>query len=571
MANIEEIRVAKYKYLRLLNEAALRCYQNYGTEAIQGSEFLRVLEDAVKFLKTLPLNEESSDFAYEILRETQSLTITNPKGQVLLDMVSLDLPRVILTYMDISEKCWETCGNVITHMCQFCSPSEIVSVLCEELSKTNENLSSSIYLLHGFSIASIMSDDDSKDVAAEIFKKLINIAVSLREVCKKQVVAEKKQQLWSILSLYTLQLMALVSKEDNITDLSRAPTSIMQLSEILSDCGLSYLSLITGKEVETICHLLDNDEHDKILENTSLINIGANLAVLWGYVFVEIATVAHENIKDLLKKIQSCQNERIRALSNMKYLLCSLDYPWGVKKISMDFLSAMLSKNSDSSKGCDEKIDWFSTTPSLFSLLQGMQQIMVYAPHPMQRKEAFSALTKILGELPAHEKFDVLRALTVNSNYPSMTALLLGTVKNEIDNAIKLNSSKYEHSHLGSPFLTGDVLELVEFILKPLKGGPPDLPGQSDAVLAALNLYRFLLIMESTGKTNYTGVLSKSCLKKAHSEWLLPLRALVSGIESENANDCDDFATSTLCALNLIELPLYRCLELVEEKLKHPA
>ncbi|KAH9321124.1 hypothetical protein KI387_015763, partial [Taxus chinensis] len=105
-----------------------------------------------------------------------------------------------------------------------------LSTLCE----TDEKLSASLYLLHGFSIvigriqrrpvenvkvalpimlavgkvaASKLSDDDSIDITSRIFEKLIAIAVSLQGVCKKQVVDEKKQQLWSILSLYTLQLL----------------------------------------------------------------------------------------------------------------------------------------------------------------------------------------------------------------------------------------------------------------------------------------------------------------------------------------------------------------------------
>ncbi|KAH9321125.1 hypothetical protein KI387_015764, partial [Taxus chinensis] len=294
---------------------------------------------------------------------------------------------------------------------------------------------------------------------------------------------------------------AFVSKDANIaasTDTSEAPASILQLSEILSDCGLSYLGLITGNELEGVYHLLDNDENNKIVENTSLINTGSILAVLWGYVFVEVATIAHGNIEDLLKKLQSCQIERIRALSNMKYLLSSLDYPWKIKKYSIDFMLAMVNTNSASSKDIDEKIDWSSITPSLFSLSQAVQQIIVYATDPKQRKEAFSALTKIFAELPADHKFDILKVLIINSNYPSMTALLLGAVRSEITNAFQTtNASKDEDSHLRSPFQTGDVLELVEFILKPQRGGPPDLPGHSDAVLAALNLYRFLLMIES--------------------------------------------------------------------------
>lgn len=71
-----------------------------------------------------------------------------------------------------------------------------------------------------------------------------------------------------------------------------------------------------------------------------------------------------------------------------------------------------------------------------------------------------------------------------------------------------------------------------------------------------------------TEKTNYTGVLSRNYLLKAYNEWLLPLRTLVTGIVAENKSDYDELALDTLCTLNPLELVLYRCIELIEEKLK---
>ncbi|XLS86247.1 hypothetical protein HN51_036413 [Arachis hypogaea] len=68
-------------------------------------------------------------------------------------------------------------------------------------------------------------------------------------------------------------------------------------------------------------------------------------------------------------------------------------------------------------------------------------------------------------------------------------------------------------------------------------------------------------------KTNRTGVLSRSNLVKTYNEWLLPFRTLVSGIMTENKNDYDQLAVDTLCTLNPHKLVLYRCIELVEEKL----
>nr|GMD44038.1 aberrant root formation protein 4 isoform X1 [Ipomoea batatas] len=123
-------------------------------------------------------------------------------------------------------------------------------------------------------------------------------------------------------------------------------------------------------------------------------------------------------------------------------------------------------------------------------------------------------------------------------------------------------------------FWDDSILDLVELVLKPPTGGPPSLPEYTDAVLAALNLYRFVLITESavcvhgTGKTNYTSVLSKEKLEKAHSGWLLPLRTLVTGVMAENQKDYDQLAQDTMCSLNPIVLVLFRCIELVEEKMK---
>lgn len=77
-----------------------------------------------------------------------------------------------------------------------------------------------------------------------------------------------------------------------------------------------------------------------------------------------------------------------------------------------------------------------------------------------------------------------------------------------------------------------------------------------------------IMLINGTGKSNHTGVLSKNQLHKAYNEWLLPLRTLVTGIASENRDDYEKFVVDMVCALNPVELVLYRCIELVEEKMK---
>lgn len=89
--------------------------------------------------------------------------------------------------------------------------------------------------------------------------------------------------------------------------------------------------------------------------------------------------------------------------------------------------------------------------------------------------------------------------------------------------------------------------------------------------LLMFNYYWWLWIIikiHGTGNTNYTGVLLKSNLQKSYNEWLLPLRTLVTGIMSENKTDYDEITVDIECALNPVELVLYRCIDLVEEKLR---
>lgn len=64
------------------------------------------------------------------------------------------------------------------------------------------------------------------------------------------------------------------------------------------------------------------------------------------------------------------------------------------------------------------------------------------------------------------------------------------------------------------------------------------------------------------GNSNSSGILSKEKLQKVMKEWLLPLRVLAERVKG------DDDDAITMCALNPVELVLYRCIELVEEKLK---
>ena len=50
---------------------------------------------------------------------------------MLLDVLTLDLPTAIVKFVEISEKCREVCESIITHMCECCSPRDMMFALSE--------------------------------------------------------------------------------------------------------------------------------------------------------------------------------------------------------------------------------------------------------------------------------------------------------------------------------------------------------------------------------------------------------------------------------------------------------
>ena len=57
-------------------------------------------------------------------------------------------------------------------------------------------------------------------------------------------------------------------------------------------------------------------------------------------------------------------------------------------------------------------------------------------------------------------------------------------------------------------------------------------------------------------------------IRAVYSEWLIPLRLMITGIQSELEKDGGDDENQMACLLNPVQLVLHRCIELVEEKMK---
>ncbi|KAM0061552.1 putative YAP-binding/ALF4/Glomulin [Helianthus debilis subsp. tardiflorus] len=384
----------------------------------------------------------------------------------------------------------------------------------------------------------------------------------------------KDKKLIALFGLYVLQITVLISNSVG-AQASICFPMMLQLSNLLNYCGFTYLGLITGHELDTAVDLLSQGDEDDYMSCFSHVRCGAALTVLWGDLFTEVGDATKQDLKAVKDELSKYQSKRWEAVGMLKHIFTSTKLPWELKKHAIDLLFCIV-EGANLQKDRDASLDYSVYTPSLYASLQAIQLVIVYASDPLLRKKAFDTF--------------------------KMIAILLGCVKEEMhreypQKVSKENESAKAESNSSSPFWTDKVLDFVEFVLRPPHGGPPILPEFTDAVtlmlylaymfckfhscddhrfalahllqvLSALNLYRFILITESSGNTNYSQVSSKNKLQKVYREWLEPLRALVCGVRAENQKDNNELAFDALCGLNPVEFVLYRCIELVEENLK---
>ncbi|KAL4371733.1 hypothetical protein AHAS_Ahas06G0195300 [Arachis hypogaea] len=111
----------------------------------------------------------------------------------------------------------------------------------------------------------------------------------------------------------------------------------------------------------------------------------------------------------------------------------------------------------------------------------------------------------VLADIFDTQRFDILKALITNTDSSSMIAIFIDIFRRKMhmevcnSTSVKESLDSNNETYPDMPFWTPSVLELVESVLRPPRGGPPSCPDASDAVLSALNLYRFVLMTESTG------------------------------------------------------------------------
>lgn len=581
---------------------------SFCSTSIEAGDFCQLEKSVAKLVDFLdsvtgaavsePDKECSESDGFQVLTELQRYITSPSVDQAVVDALSLELPKAVSRFAFLSQRCLEIAESVIDRFVESCSPRDMLTILCEALDSPNKTFKAPGYfvpLLSGLSkvfisinrrqfeqvkeavpvvinvLKTMSLESDEEDTGYEdLLHRSIDIAKSIQAVSMK-LEDKVKEKLRALLGLYVLQVMAFVSI--GIRDkVSGCVSLVLELSRFFRYCNLSYLSLITGCDIDKITSTVVGEDGDDFMGYFPNLKLGASLSVIWGYISNEVSEVVEEDLAAVKAELSGNQVKRWQALGMLRNIFSCVNLPWELKKQATNFLLWIFEGNI-SHEYDDKDMEYSFHMPSLFATLQAVQMVIMYAPDSVIRKYAFDAFRKVLADTPTFLRFDILMALIKNTDSSSMIAILIDCLRGEMrmENCRSIsvgNQVIQAQTSASTTFWNAGVLELVELVLRPPKGGPPSLPEYGDAVLSALNLYRFVLITESTGKTNWTGVVSKNNLQKAYNEWLLPLRTLVTGIAAEN-QDYDQLAEDTACALNPIELVLYRCLELVEEKLNH--
>ncbi|OEL37195.1 Aberrant root formation protein 4 [Dichanthelium oligosanthes] len=490
----------------------------------------------------------------QLLREVHKFLSWSSSNQMAIDVLSLVLPKPVAKLGAQTGGCWDIATAILKFFVTNCSPRDMLSILCEALDAPTElpNGSSRFVLLLN-ALAEVLTliqkrhieqvkvalpvvlkvmhatvsecDEEHGKAAVDLFNAAHGIGNAIQKMCKRMV-NKNKEDLCAILGLYSLQNIALVSRSRQQDILSACGSVVLQHFRFLQSSGFTYLGLLTGSDATAAT--------DKLSK------------VLWTYMYDDMSKYAGENLELAMKEVQGNHMMKWEAINMLKYVLSSISYPWIIKSHCINLLLSIAGENHV--EEFNNHVDFTSYAPCIFATL------------------------KVISMVPAAQRFDILQALVNNSTSPSLTAILLDLVREEVSRESRQADNDCVESDASQgdgelPPWASHALELVKLILRPPQGGPPRLPDHSEQVISALNLLRFILIIDSRGPRSGK-LFQKETLHKVCSEWLIPLRLIVVGIQSENERDDSEIANQIVCLLNPVQLVLYRCIELVEEKMK---
>ncbi|KAK1323194.1 hypothetical protein QJS10_CPA02g01205 [Acorus calamus] len=255
-------------------------------QSIETGDF-RQSDAAVFSFSELMDSIDGADEAFGALSFIHCFLSDPSSNQMVIDAISLELPKAVAKLGGSSGECREVAESVINRLVSMCSPRDMVTAICDRHHVKQAKVGIPV-ILKVISVISSEVDDENKDGIQELLDGAVKVVSSIQEVC---------------------QNLALVTSSGLHNKTSNCVSFVIPLSHVLHYCGLSYLGLITGCSIDamtgTICQGLEED--DEFLNSFPCIKVGASLAVIWGYISPEVVKAAMEDMENLsttFKKVE---------------------------------------------------------------------------------------------------------------------------------------------------------------------------------------------------------------------------------------------------------------------------
>ncbi|RZB57992.1 Aberrant root formation protein 4 isoform D [Glycine soja] len=366
-------------------------HESENTAVSELVEFLDSLLDAA--MSDLD-SENAENDAFEAISEIHRYICSPSIDQEVVDALSFELPKAVSKFVGISSRFLDLAISIIDQFIVKCGPRDMLSILCNTLGYSSKIIKAASYIvppLSGLSkvllsiqrrqfeqvkvavpiilnILKAVSLESEEAELEDVFDTAVEIANSIYEVCNK-LERDTKEKLRALLGLYVMQCMALVSASISYKA-SSCPSSVLQLSQISSYCGLSYLSLVTTYDVEIVAEsVFGGEDKDHCTGCFSHVKHGAALSVVWGHVSKEVAQTAKEDLIAIRDELRNNQTKRWQAIGTLKHVLYFVNLPWELKKHAIDFLLSITDEGVSRNYN-EERSEWSSYVPSLFSALQ---------------------------------------------------------------------------------------------------------------------------------------------------------------------------------------------------------
>ncbi|XP_029473544.1 glomulin isoform X2 [Rhinatrema bivittatum] len=462
----------------------------------------------------------------EIIQDEKNKIIIKCMGWNLVGPVV----RCIQRYQQENEK-QEDCLRILDHMVQLCNPKELLLGLLEEVEEARgEKIPPVILLLLQPLQTVLMKLGDKKAYSVGLaFSTLMNRISTLPVPYTKEQIQEDQHGLCrccSTLVTFAKPFVAEVVKSQEYNKELK--------SELLKFCFSCLKYPLLRAQLDRISE--GTEEHPLRLFATDILDFLWLLGEPLSKVFLQ-----HGSTDWILDEQDLSQDDRLYSadsLACLAYLLfvhyIGMDYfplvfsPSFLLQCNMAHIEMLLKRTEESmlSKGLDlfensllrvedySLLHQYLEIKSFLSVPEDLVKVMTLCPIEHLRKKSLNILQLYVDKFDAEGKYKLFRCLLKTSNHAGVEGYIIQNIKNQIDLSLK--------SRHGSKWFSGPrLIPLLRTVLSLPEGTETDLLQNSDRIMAALNLLRYLIIKDPEHE-NQTEIWTE--LTGIERDFLKPLR-----------------------------------------------